>query len=65
MDFLIQGMTCGHCKAAVEKAVAKIDGVENVSVDLEKGRASVQGSAFDQNAVMQAVSAEGYEIQVC
>ena len=34
-EILIEGMTCGHCKANVEKVLANIEGVSNVSVDLK------------------------------
>ena len=32
----IEGMTCSHCKAAVEKALKAVPGVIDVAVDLEK-----------------------------
>ncbi len=35
----IHGMTCDGCRAHVEKALSKADGVSNVSVDLEKAEA--------------------------
>ena len=31
----VNGMRCGHCKAAVEEAAAKIPGVSNPVVDLD------------------------------
>ena len=31
----VNGMRCGHCKAAVEEAAAKISGVANPQVSLE------------------------------
>ena len=36
----ITGMSCGHCTAAVTKALSAIDGVTNVRVDLEKKEAN-------------------------
>ncbi|NNC84151.1 MAG: heavy-metal-associated domain-containing protein [Flavobacteriales bacterium] len=38
----VSGMTCGSCKAKVEKALTGIKHVESVDVDLEKGRARVR-----------------------
>lgn len=32
--FMVEGMTCAACQAHVEKAVKKVDGVNNVSVNL-------------------------------
>lgn len=31
----IDGMSCGHCVARVEKALQALDGVSNVTVNLE------------------------------
>ena len=55
----ITGMTCGHCKKAVEEALTKVQGVESVNVNLEQASASIQGSA-DLSALISAVKAEGY-----
>ena len=34
IKFDIQGMTCSSCSSHVEKAVTKLDGVQNVNVNL-------------------------------
>lgn len=34
--FNVQGMKCKHCVMSVTEAVEELDGVESVSVDLEK-----------------------------
>lgn len=36
----IKGMTCSHCVAAVTKALASIDGIDNVQVNLQTGEAT-------------------------
>eukprot|EP00293_Proteomonas_sulcata_P005978 CAMPEP_0184329998 /NCGR_PEP_ID=MMETSP1049-20130417/144448_1 /TAXON_ID=77928 /ORGANISM="Proteomonas sulcata, Strain CCMP704" /LENGTH=72 /DNA_ID=CAMNT_0026652401 /DNA_START=497 /DNA_END=715 /DNA_ORIENTATION=+ len=33
MTMKVTEMTCGHCKAAIEKEVAKVEGVKTVSAD--------------------------------
>ncbi|MFO7545648.1 MAG: heavy metal-associated domain-containing protein [Trueperaceae bacterium] len=55
----IQGMTCGHCQAAVKKALEKVGGVRSADVDLAGGRATVEGTA-DLAALIAAVEDEGY-----
>jgi len=55
----ITGMTCGHCKAAVEKALSGVEGVDSVQVSLEAGSARVEG-APDPAALIEAVKGEGY-----
>lgn len=38
---LIEGMMCNHCKAAVEKNLAKVPGVSACVVDLEAKTATI------------------------
>ena len=57
----IEGMSCGHCKAAVEKALQAVAGVENAVVDLEKKQAVVTGNAA-MEAMREAVEDAGYDV---
>ena len=59
-SFKIKGMMCNHCKANVERNIAKIEGVTAVSVDLEAGIAYVDGN-FDVNKVIETIDSLGYE----
>jgi copper chaperone len=59
MELKIDGMTCGHCSAAVKKALEGVDGVQEARVDLDAGRAVVTGSP-DLSALVAAVEDEGY-----
>ena len=56
-------MSCGHCKAAIEKAVAGVDADARVSVDLENRTVSIESSIADA-ALIDALKAEGYEATV-
>ncbi len=47
-EFIVSGMTCSACKANVEKAVAKLDGIKSVNVNLLKENMTV---TFDSNTV--------------
>lgn len=55
-------MSCNHCKAAVEKAIARVPGVTSVAVDLPSGTAYVTGT-HDPAAIIAAVSTIGYEAE--
>lgn len=59
----IQGMTCGHCKAAVESALANLAEVDHVSVNLEDNTAEVNvlDSTTDE-VLRQAVEEKGYKV---
>ena len=58
----INGMNCNHCKMAVEKALAGVDGVEKVEVNLENKEAIVTLNKEIENEVFKTVVEEaGFE----
>ena len=61
--YSVGGMSCAACSARVEKAVAKVDGVDSVSVSLLTNSMNVEGSATDE-AVIKAVVDAGYSASV-
>ena len=60
--FAVDGMTCHHCSAHVEKALQNVPGVTHAEVNLERGEALVEGDATD-DALMQAVADIGYTLR--
>ena len=60
--YKVSGMSCNHCKMSVEKAIAGIEGVESVTVDLPGGMAYVDGS-HDGQKLIDAVKALGFECE--
>jgi copper chaperone CopZ len=56
----VTGMTCGHCKNAVETALKNAPGVTAASVNLQEGKAIIEGEQLDLNALIAAVQEEGY-----
>lgn len=57
----INGMSCAHCQARVEKALNAIDGVE-AKVDLKKKNATVTlKTPVDDEVLKNAVIEAGYE----
>lgn len=55
----VEGMTCGHCVAAVTRAVKAVPGAGAVHVDLASGQVAVEGQP-DPEAVRAAIAEEGY-----
>ena len=56
-------MSCGHCKAAIEKAVAGLDADARVTVDLENRTVSIKSVIADA-ALIDALKAGGYEATI-
>jgi copper chaperone len=63
MAVVVSGMTCSHCKKAVEEAVFGVDGISKASVDLDKGLLTVtyDPSKVNFTKVQDAVVRAGYE----
>lgn len=61
-QFDITGMTCSACSARVEKSVAKLAGIQEVSVNLLKNSmvASYDESILDTAKIIEAVEKAGY-----
>jgi len=58
----IEGMSCEHCQARVEKVLNSINGVE-AKVNLKKKAATVTLKADMSDAVFkEAISEAGYEV---
>lgn len=60
----VLGMSCGHCKNAVEKAVAALPGVASVTVNLGEKEVEVE---FDPgvvgiDAIKDVIDDAGYEV---
>ncbi|WP_143358477.1 heavy metal translocating P-type ATPase [Escherichia coli] len=59
----IEGMTCASCVGRVEAALAKVEGVASVSVNLATERADIRlNRAVDRMALIQAIEKVGYDV---
>ena len=58
--FTVPEMSCGHCKTAIEDAIAAIDSRAKVSVDLTAREVEVD-SALAADTLISAMVAAGYE----
>jgi len=59
----VNGMTCGHCKAAVTKAVESVSDTNNIVVSLENKEVSFKHIESDTvEKVKEAIEDQGYDI---
>jgi copper chaperone len=65
VNFIVQGMTCGHCKAAVEKILGQLDGVSEVSVNLETKEVKViyDAGKVSSNNFKNVIEDAGYDVE--
>jgi P-type Cu+ transporter len=65
LDLDIEGMSCASCVGRVEKALRKVDGVIDVSVNLATERAHVRvGAGLQADVLTAAVEAAGYHARL-
>ena len=57
----VTGMTCDHCRTAVENEVGAVPGVTAVAVNVATGTVLVEGDA-DDRLVRDAIVEAGYEV---
>jgi len=58
--YRVEGMTCDHCKATVEKGLNEIQGVSEVLANQNTGVVSVQSDSDNEEEIREAVSRLGY-----
>ena len=59
----IKGMSCNHCAMRVTKALSGIEGIKDVKVDLEGGKATFdQTKPVDMEEIRSGIEKAGYEL---
>ena len=61
-QFTVTGMTCGHCEAAVTRAIKQLDGGAQVTID-RANDAVVVDSTEPREAIADAIREEGYTVE--
>lgn len=59
----IDGMSCNHCVARIEKAVSDLDGVEKFKIKLKdaEGKIKFDETKIPLEKVMEVITELGYE----
>lgn len=65
ITFHVDGMSCGHCKTAVEKALKGLNGVQAAEVDLAAKTAQVifDANKANRDTLAGAITDAGYEVK--
>ena len=58
----IEGMSCGHCVAAVKRALEGVDGVRVQDVAVGKATVEFDEAVASPDAIRNAVEDEGYTV---
>lgn len=58
----IDGMSCGHCVSAVDKALKAVDGVQVEQVAIGSATVSYDPASTSAAKITQAIENEGYTV---
>jgi copper chaperone len=61
LTYTVAGLSCAHCKAAVESELLATPRVTEADVDLDTKQVVVQGTDLDDSALRAAILEAGYE----
>lgn len=60
-EFTVRDISCGHCAQAITKEVQGVQGVQNVKVDINTKRVSVEASEqVSTDTIVNAINEAGY-----
>jgi len=62
MQIKVPGMSCNHCVKRITAALEPLEGVDSLSVNLDKKTVEVTGS-IDIESVKKAVEGAGYTVE--
>ena len=61
-EFVVAGMTCGHCEKAVHAEVSQITGVRAIEISVATGKLRViAGTPVEDQQILNAVDEAGYQ----
>jgi len=65
IDFSVDGMSCQHCKKAIEMALQTLDGVKEAVVDLEKKSVHIEfdAQATNEQQIKDTIQEAGYVVR--
>lgn len=60
----VRGMSCGHCVSAVTRALMEIEGITDVTVDLDRAEATYSEThPVDPGVVRDRIKKAGYDVE--
>jgi len=63
LDFIVNGMTCSHCKESVESSIKSIDEKIETFVNLSTGEVSIKGFSLDKLKVKEKIESRGFTVE--
>jgi len=61
-EFIIEGMSCGHCVMAVRKALSRLDNVKVSDVQIGKANVEYDETKTTESSIISAIDEAGYKV---
>jgi copper chaperone len=62
LQFTVEGMSCGHCVSAVEKALNGIGASGKVDLATKQVEVTFPDGALEKETIVQAIEDQGYDV---
>ncbi|RWR72175.1 copper transport protein ATX1 [Cinnamomum micranthum f. kanehirae] len=59
VEVWIQNLDCEGCASKIRKAIRKLDGVDDIDIDMDAQKVTVSGHAIEEKKVLKAVRRAG------
>jgi len=56
----VEGMTCSHCEASINRNLSKLEGIDEVVADKNTSQVKIRGSKINYAEIEHIVSDLGY-----
>ena len=61
-EFIIEGMSCGHCVMAVRKELSKLNNIKINDIQIGKAKIEFDESITKENLIINAIEEAGYKV---
>jgi len=59
----VKGMSCSHCAMSIKKALGRLEGIQNVEVDLQRGEVRLENvGSVDLKQIQKTIEEAGYQV---
>jgi len=62
MQIQVENIKCGGCANSIKNGLLKLNGIQNVSVDHEKGWVEIEGVDLNEEAIITKLHNMGYPL---
>ena len=61
-EFIIEGMSCGHCVMAVKKELSRLENVKIDDVQIGKAKVEFDESITKESLIINAIEEAGFKV---